>query len=95
MKIEISSLGILQDYLSAAGKEVQFEEYEKLKVREILQILKRRWGKDFYEQVIEGENIKKQIVILLNGLSIAMKSGLETEVKDGDRLTFAVFISGG
>ena len=95
MKIEISSLGILQNYLSTAGREVEFKKYENLTVREILKILKKRWGEGFYEQVIEGENIKKQIVILLNGLSIAMKNGLETEVEDGDRLTFAVFISGG
>jgi len=95
LKIEIASLGILQDYLSTKGKIIEIKGYSKLTIFELLKILKRKWGKDFYNSVIEKENLKDQFVILLNGLSIEMKNGLETEIKDGDRITISLFISGG
>ena len=95
MKIEIASLGILQDYLSTKGKVVEIKDYNKLTIFELLKILKRKWGKNFYNSVIEEENLKDKFVILLNGLSIEMKNGLDTEIKDGDRITISIFISGG
>lgn len=93
MKIKVCSLGILQEFLSTKG--IIVEVNEDCTVGKLIEILKEMYGRDFYGKVIEDGSLREFIVVLVNGLSIEMKEGFNTPLKDGDRVVFTLSLSGG
>lgn len=93
MKIKVCSLSILEEFFS--NKEIEVEVDEGTDVEGLIETLKGIYGREFYEKIMKDGSLKEFIVILLNGLSIGMKDGLNTPLKDGDRVVFALSLSGG
>lgn len=93
MKIITSGLGVLREYFSSGSEIIEFDE--SASVKDFLRYLKESGKDDFYSKIVQDGKLSPYVIALHNGLSIDMKNGLGTELKDGDRLIFAVAVDGG
>lgn len=93
MRILTSGLGILNEHFPSGPELIELEE--PITVRELLEHLNGMGKDEFYNRVVKDERLSPYVIALHNGLSIDMKNGLDTELKDGDRLIFAVAVDGG
>lgn len=93
MKITVAGIGILENFLNSTGIKIDIKE--PATVESLIVILRERWGEEFYSTIASGRTLKPHVIVLLNGLSINMKQGLETELKEGDRIVFTIMFSGG
>ena len=65
-------------------------------LREIIHRLKHTLGKDFEKAILtEDENLRKYIIVGLNGKDIRNFNGLDTIINDGDEISFLPAIAGG
>jgi molybdopterin converting factor small subunit len=64
-------------------------------LRDVLAALQKHhegpWGRIFKEDF----SLREGSVILVNGRNIASLQKLETEIRDGDEITFTVLVAGG
>lgn len=93
MKVTVVGTGMLREYFPARTTVV--EAVEDTSVRALLHSLGQNWGDTFYQRIIQDDNLAPYVIALLNGLSISMKAGLDTELRDGDRLVFTIMVNGG
>lgn len=93
LKITVASIGILQEFLNSRGIEVEIEE--PAKIGDLIDLLAGRWGDEFYRKIIQEGELNPYVIILLNGLAIKMKQGVDTELNDGDRVVFTTMFTGG
>ncbi|NLI12822.1 MoaD family protein [Pelotomaculum propionicicum] len=65
--------------------------------RDLLDLLSKSFGSEFTERIFdsEGKELKEELCFLLNGRNIASLKGMESELKDGDRLFIVPFLGGG
>ena len=85
--IEIIILGFFQDYVGR--KKIQLKKLEKhITVREILQQISPEL-KEYIEKHPENS------IILINGVSIYNLRGLETKVRDEDKISIMPVVGGG
>lgn len=93
MKVTVTGFGTLRQFIPSKNAIIEIED--SATVRSLIEKLKDCFGNSFYDYIIEDNELTPSIVALLNGLSINMKKGLNTELKDGDRLVFTFMINGG
>jgi len=93
VKVTVTGFGTLRQYIPSKNTIIEIEE--SATVGSLIEKLKDCWGNSFYDYIIKENGLTPYIVALLNGLSIDMKEGLNTELKDGDRLVFTIMINGG
>ena len=81
------------------GDEASLElETEKATLRDALKVLCNQYGKRFESILFEPltEEIRRSNLILLNGQPyINLGKRLNTELKDGDEITFSAVLTGG
>lgn len=93
MKITVVAIGMLREYLPSKSTVIDIEDGST--VRALTEILRGSLGEVFYQRIMQNNNLAPYIIALLNGLSISMKNGLDTELRDGDRLVFTIMVNGG
>lgn len=93
MKITVSGVGLLRQHIPAKNTIIEIES--PATVRNLVEKLKDYWGSTFYDHIMRENNLAPYVIALLNGLSISMKGGLDTELNDGDRLVFTIMVNGG
>ncbi|UCE95257.1 MAG: MoaD/ThiS family protein [Candidatus Bathyarchaeota archaeon] len=94
-KINIELLGVLKEL---AGKnEVSLEFQNSVVVRNIVLDLADSFSAQFKEALIDPElnDPRPNVLILLNKTEIGVLDGLDTEVKNHDRLVFIPVSHGG
>jgi len=64
-------------------------------VREVLDLLSERYGKNFSDYLLEGEKLRGHIQILLNGTNIMTLDGFETKLRDNSTLAVIPPMEGG
>ena len=64
-------------------------------VRELIATLASLYGDSVLEELLEGEHLRPEVRVLLNGRNIGSLEGLETRVADGDELLFTLLFVGG
>jgi len=66
-------------------------------IKQILEHLKRNYGDDFEKEFTNpsGDQIAGTPLILLNGQALKLPENLNTNVEDGDIITFTYAIAGG
>ena len=103
MADEASILEVTVDYLGHIKRilEVKFPEQIELSkgdsIRDLLIKLAEKHGQAFKNAIYEpgSSDLKSNVILTVNGLLLNQLNGIETKIKDGDRLTFMPIVSGG
>jgi len=70
-------------------------DLESPTLRDVLIALQRHQEGTWKRIIKEDLSLQEGCVILVNGRNIAFLEKLETEIHDGDEITFTVLVSGG
>ena len=96
LKVTIDYLGSIKRALGLKQAE-QVELKEDAKVCDLLSLLAEKNGDTFKKSIYEPKDLdlKPHYVLSVNGLLLNQLNGLETKLKDGDRLIFMPVVTGG
>ena len=66
-------------------------------VRELIRVFSRRVGKGFAESIYDKkrEQMHESVLIFVNDKNIQSSSGMETRLKDGDKVSILYALTGG
>ncbi|MFX1395154.1 MAG: MoaD/ThiS family protein [Promethearchaeota archaeon] len=93
-KIKISFLSLLVDI--TGREEIFLALKENSTIRDLLQNLIRKFGKEFENTIfISPNNLSKYVILSLNGKAIHSSENLDTNLYDGDEIIFLPAIAGG
>ncbi|MCX8200755.1 MAG: MoaD/ThiS family protein [Candidatus Caldarchaeum sp.] len=91
----VKAFATVRDVLGGAGK-VSVELREDADIKFLLEVLARRFGEKFIQEVLDEDGLpKKSIKIFVNGRDIDFLNGLSTVVKDGDEIALVPPVAGG
>ncbi len=76
-------------------KEGIFLEMDSATLRDVLRALTVKQEGALKRIIKDDLSLEKGCVILVNGRNIASLEKLETEIHDGDEITFTVLVAGG
>jgi len=93
MKVKVRFFALLREV--AGIKEVEEEVEEGATVRGLLERLSERLPRRFRELIFEGQEVSRNVIILVNRRGIRELEGLETKLKDGDEVALLPPVSGG
>ena len=93
MKITVVATGMLRECLPS--KSIVVDMKKGALVRDLIEVLRGLLGETFYGRIMQDNNLVPYVIALLNGLSISMKNGLDTELSDEDKLVFTIMVNGG
>lgn len=69
---------------------------EKSSIRDIIKILSLKYSENFKSKILGSHNVlNKYIILILNDEDVRSFNGLDTVLKEGDKLTFLPVIAGG
>ncbi|MFC1816294.1 MoaD/ThiS family protein [Thermodesulfobacteriota bacterium] len=99
-KVRIEALASLAETLGIEGTSEEVLSDQKIagdrSVRDLLNRLCTRYNR-FGQMVfdINSQKLTGKVIIFFNGRDLDLVNGLDTELSDGDTLTFFPFIEGG
>jgi len=89
------TIRILLPYKDLFGKNIRINE-ERMKMEELLLKLSKHIGSDPKQYLYdESDQLRKNINILINGISIEPSNIPKIEVKNGDNVAITVIAGGG
>jgi molybdopterin converting factor small subunit len=97
MEVTVELLGFLADLAKGKSRFKMEIEAERPTVLTAVKVLGERFGLELERNLVEslyGE-VRKAVLILLNGVEVSALSGLETPIGEGDKITFIPISSGG
>jgi MoaD family protein len=96
LKVTVDYLGSIKQTLGLKQAE-QVELKNDTAVRDLLSLLAEKHGDPFKKSVYEPNDpdLKPYYILSVNGVLLNQLSGLETTLKDGDRLIFMPVVTGG
>jgi molybdopterin synthase sulfur carrier subunit len=96
LKVTIDYLGSIRQTLGLNRSE-QIELKDDAAVCDLLSLLAEKHGEPFKKAVYEpkGLDLKPYHVLSVNGLLLNQLNGIETKLKDGDRVILMPVVSGG
>ena len=96
MKVTVDYLGSIKKTLGLKQAE-QVELKEDASVCDLLSLLAEKHGDPFKKAVYEpkGLDLKPHHILSINGLLLNQLNGIETKLKDGDRVILMPVVSGG
>lgn len=96
MKVTVDYLGSIKQTLGLKQAE-QIELKEDASVGDLLTLLAEKYGEPFKKAVYEpkGLDLKPHHILSVNGLLLNQLSGIETKLKDGDRVVLMPVVTGG
>ncbi len=96
MRITVDYLGHIKHTLSVQQAE-SVELKESALVRDLLSLLAEKHGEPFRKEVYEPKelDLKLHYILSVNGLLLNQLDGLETKLKDGDRVVLMPVVTGG
>ena len=96
LKVTVDYLGSIKQTLGLKqAEQVQLEDYASLV--DLLSMLAEKHGDAFKKSVYEPKDpdLKPYYILSVNGVMLNQLNGLETPLKDGDRLIFLPVVTGG
>ncbi|MBR0597461.1 MoaD/ThiS family protein [Sinanaerobacter chloroacetimidivorans] len=90
MAILLYQLGIFNEMPSKV-----FMDADYISLRNGLELLQQQYHFPLEEIITEEGKLHHQLVILINGVSIDKAQGLETFIRDGDKVLLTGLVSGG
>jgi molybdopterin converting factor small subunit len=96
-------LKVIVEYLGYIKKKLDIDKSETIKlekktsVRELLIILANKYGKIFKKSVFDpqDEELKPYHMVSVNGLLLNQLAGMNTILKDNDKVILMPIVSGG
>lgn len=78
-------------------KEIEIEVRENTNVREILELLGKRYAQEVLKRVLDEEQkgLSRNYMILIDGRNIQLLDGLDTKLRGDERITILPPIGGG
>jgi molybdopterin synthase sulfur carrier subunit len=96
LKVTVDYLGSIKQTLGLKQAE-QVELEDDASVCDLLSLLAEKHGDPFKKAVYEpkGLDLKPYHILSINGLLLNQLNGIETKLKDGDRIILMPVITGG
>ena len=96
LKVTVDYLGSIKQTLGLKQAE-QMQLEDDASLVDLLSILAEKHGDVFKKSVYEPKDpdLKPYYILSVNGVMLNQRNGLETPLKDGDRLTFLPVVTGG
>jgi MoaD family protein len=96
VKVTVEYLGYIKQTLGVAQPE-NFELKPEATTRDLLVLLAEKHGEPFEKAVYDPAEptLKPYHILAVNGLMISLLSGLDTKLKDGDRVSVMPVVTGG
>ncbi|MGA2990055.1 MAG: MoaD/ThiS family protein [Candidatus Korobacteraceae bacterium] len=93
MVISVKSIGVFREQFgSGVTVELSNPPYT---AGQLLNILQERYGLDFARQLFPADGQGNVMALLVDGRSITSQQGLDTPLKEGAQVYFAVMVAGG
>jgi len=96
LKVTVEYLGYIKQTLGVEqGERVELKD--DALVRDLLTFLAEKHGDPFKKAVYEpnGLDLKPHHILSVNGLLLNQLNGIETKLKDGDRVVLMPVVTGG
>jgi molybdopterin synthase sulfur carrier subunit len=96
LKVTVEYLGYIKQTLGVdQGEHVELKE--DASVRDLLLSLAEKHGEPFQKTIYEpkGLDLKPHYIASVNGLLLNQLNGMETKLKDGDRVILMPVVTGG
>ena len=97
LRVSVRYFTVLREIVGKKDETIEFPKGQKLTIKDLLQRLSQKYGKDFDEYVFDyktGE-VKGFLQFLINGRSPSANEGLDSPLSDGDVLAIVPPVSGG
>ena len=96
LNVSVDYLGHMKGVLGVKQPE-QIELKSDASVRHLLILLAEKHGEPFRKAIYEpnGTDLKPSFILTVNGLLLNQLNGLDTALKEGDRVVLMPIVSGG
>jgi molybdopterin synthase sulfur carrier subunit len=96
LKVTVEYLGYIKQTLGVEQAE-RVELKDDALVADLLFLLAEKHGESFKKAIYEpsGLDLKSNFILTVNGLLLNQLNGIETKLKDGDRVVLMPIVSGG
>jgi MoaD family protein len=94
--VKVEYLGHIREIIGTAREE-EVKIGEKATVADLLTMLSEKHGEPFEKAVYQrgGKDVKSNYIITVNGYLLNQLKGIETKLKDGDKVALLPIVSGG
>ena len=95
MKIKIHYLGLVKTYTNKSQDEIELKDGASLS--ELLNKLAAEFGKQFTQDIYEpsAKDVKTMFTVMVNGIVMGQLNGVDTMLKDGDKVILMPLMTGG
>jgi MoaD family protein len=96
VKVKVEYVGHVRSILNV-GREEILEIPDKSSVADLLMILSEKYGESFRKAFYEkgGSDVKPSFMVAVNGYLLNQLKGVETRLKESDRVALMPVVSGG
>ena len=96
MKVTVDYLGYIKSLLGTAQAET-IQLRDDALVRDLLVLLAEKHGEPFTKAIYEpgDSDLKGSFILTVNGLLLNQLSGIDTKLREGDRVVLMPIVSGG
>ena len=96
MRVKVEYLGHIKTLLQSRREE-EIEIEDNSSISDLLMVLSEKHGDSFKKAVYEAgsKDIKSNFIATVNGYLLNQLNGVETKLKNGDRVVLMPIVSGG
>jgi molybdopterin synthase sulfur carrier subunit len=93
MRVKVRFLATLYDLLGVMRDEAVVPEGAT--VLDLIKALDERYGGRLSKEILDGDRLKDEYNVLVNGRAVDFLEGLSTRLRDGDEVVFLPPVAGG
>jgi molybdopterin converting factor small subunit len=93
LRVEIIT-NVIKDVLKKS-ETVEIPERNTITLDGLFNHLIDLYGQQISKRLLSEDNLRPEIIFLINGKSVKKSSGLSSKLKDGDRLSILTAMAGG
>ena len=93
MKIEIIT-NVIKDILKDSAT-IEIPQQHSITLNELFNHLTNLYGQQVSKRLLVDDNLRPEIIFLINGKSVEKSNGASSKLKDGDRLSILTAMAGG
>jgi molybdopterin synthase sulfur carrier subunit len=96
LKVGVEYIGHIKKFTNSTRQE-EIEIANPATVIDVLMILAEKYGEAFKKAIYEpkASDVKSNYIMTVNGYLLNQLDGVQTRLKDGDRLVLLPIVSGG
>jgi molybdopterin converting factor small subunit len=93
--VEIAvSTNVLNDIFGLSSK-LHILQKDSMRLNELFTLWALEHGQKVLTRLFDGENLRPEIILLVNGKNIGSLDGLDTEIHHGDQVAILTAVAGG